>query len=184
MADHPRSRGVYCVRADPKFSSSGSSPLARGLRHDTVGATGAGGIIPARAGFTLAHSIRRGVVPDHPRSRGVYAVVLDRPGCDEGSSPLARGLLLGARRVLCGVGIIPARAGFTFLPSTVRERVWDHPRSRGVYAPRHTSRRHSLGSSPLARGLLGRGHQRICGHGIIPARAGFTSGFVIRPASG
>ena len=184
MADHPRSRGVYCVRADPKFSSSGSSPLARGLRHDTVGATGAGGIIPARAGFTLAHSIRRGVVPDHPRSRGVYAVVLDRPGCDEGSSPLARGLLLGARRVLCGVGIIPARAGFTFLPSTVRERVWDHPRSRGVYKNFLTHFGTWMGSSPLARGLRSAPHVEAPLVGIIPARAGFTSGFVIRPASG
>ena len=50
---------------------------------------------------------------DHPRSRGVYWLVTQWAIQSWGSSPLARGLLLGAP--LCGArpGIIPARAGFT-----------------------------------------------------------------------
>ena len=51
--DHPRSRGVY--RFDSLWASakSGSSPLARGLRLHDVREGRHGGIIPARAGFTL-----------------------------------------------------------------------------------------------------------------------------------
>ena len=52
--DHPRSRGVYGQQRIRTSDRKGSSPLARGLRpyghtHDVDG-----GIIPARAGFTLA----------------------------------------------------------------------------------------------------------------------------------
>ena len=35
---------------------------------------------------------------------------------------------------------------------------------------------HALGSSPLARGLLTQGGKIVEVYGIIPARAGFTSG--------
>ena len=54
--------------------------------------------------------------------------------------------------------------------------IGDHPRSRGVYCG--ASRRVSLasGSSPLARGLLGVLRGSSDRPGIIPARAGFTSG--------
>ena len=50
--DHPRSRGVYSERIIVTGSVSGSSPLARGLRHHFSAHTGQRGIIPARAGFT------------------------------------------------------------------------------------------------------------------------------------
>ena len=51
------------------------------------------------------------------------------------------------------LGIIPARAGFTWNIIVIKVLFQDHPRSRGVYfriRPRKRSRR---GSSPLARGL-------------------------------
>ena len=72
---------------------SGSSPLARGLLGDVGGDDEAGRIIPARAGFTAGGDDLEGLVADHPRSRGVYAVLAD-------------GAALADR-------IIPARAGFT-----------------------------------------------------------------------
>ena len=53
--------------------------------------------------------------------------------------------------------------------------VTDHPRSRGVYGARTCTPHFRVGSSPLARGLLGdvrRAHPDL---GIIPARAGFTT---------
>ena len=76
------------------------------------------------------------------------------------------------------IGIIPARAGFTPPPISVRVRAVDHPRSRGVYSPDPFELGEILaqndGSSPLARGL----HTKCRGlnhhPGIIPARAGFT----------
>ena len=131
--DHPRSRGVYVVWSDVGRPRPGSSPLARGLRPgDSEDAT-QGGIIPARAGFTSS-SVRMTVGhADHPRSRGVYpgyALVLRGHG---GSSPLARGLPLGASFCAVYEGIIPARAGFTRPSPPARPRTGDHPRSRGVY---------------------------------------------------
>ena len=56
-ADHPRSRGVYSIRVIRITEHMGSSPLARGLR--VLAETGApvGGIIPARAGFTVLRTI-------------------------------------------------------------------------------------------------------------------------------
>ena len=90
--DHPRSRGVYVTMQTWPTPPSGSSPLARGLRPAAHWVAGPGGIIPARAGFTLAGHVGATRHRDHPRSRGVYRV----RGCvwarEWGSSPLARGL--------------------------------------------------------------------------------------------
>ena len=95
--------------------------------------------------------------------------------CGSGSSPLARGLR-GLRRGAAGlIGIIPARAGFT--SEAVRTGVdgLDHPRSRGVYTSAAWAADLDAGSSPLARGLLDGRRRRRGHHGIIPARAGFTT---------
>ena len=54
---------------------------------------------------------------DHPRSRGVYGMVLRLIISGVGSSPLARGLRTGSRRGLECRRIIPARAGFTVIKS-------------------------------------------------------------------
>ena len=111
--DHPRSRGVYDRRPRSRGAVRGSSPLARGL--------------PVRLLRELS------VAGDHPRSRGVYEARRVGRVPDPGSSPLARGLRAGGRRVRGGVGIIPARAGFTGRGVDRRARGEDHPRSRGVY---------------------------------------------------
>ena len=71
----------------------GSSPLARGLPTAAPGGGLLPGIIPARAGFTLTLSLRSLVSADHPRSRGVYLTAYAAQLKQEGSSPLARGLL-------------------------------------------------------------------------------------------
>ena len=73
-------------------------------------------------------------MPDHPRTRGVYARERVSANDLSGSSPHTRGLLLdhGPRRII--PRIIPAHAGFT------RGEGWklrfppDHPRTRGVYS--------------------------------------------------
>ena len=194
--DHPRSRGVYAGRARRRpagrriiparagftqsrrptpASTTGSSPLARGLQARQVLAKVAGRIIPARAGFTGVRAGRRGWRRDHPRSRGVYTRVPPSPVMVTGSSPLARGLHGSDRPLDLLARIIPARAGFTALRAAVYHTHKDHPRSRGVYVIRGAGVHALEGSSPLARGLrLARntyGHPRR----IIPARAGFTA---------
>ena len=194
--DHPRSRGVYSVVMSRVAPFSGSSPLARGLQEVPVADRTVVGIIPARAGFTHLHEADDQPVQDHPRSRGVYAIVCAVLSSLYGSSPLARGLQQRRRRRVTGSGIIPARAGFTIWATVAAFIVMDHPRSRGVYREATCPRRLQEGSSPLARGLRGRqsgpgpastDHPRSRGvylflvvvhplaERIIPARAGFTS---------
>ena len=93
-----------------------------------------------------------------------------------GSSPLARGLQINAKYGLDIIGIIPARAGFTWTGDKDSPSQKDHPRSRGVYdwgASELTAR---VGSSPLARGLLMWAGTARRKSRIIPARAGFTAG--------
>ena len=177
--DHPRSRGVYLTLTVLARATPGSSPLARGLLEDSERVRPDIRIIPARAGFTTHSSPPDSPAEDHPRSRGVYSHAVPPNPRIMGSSPLARGLRMVAGASHHVVGIIPARAGFTFPNSTDKVDKKDHPRSRGVYYPKVTRIIYDEGSSPLARGLP---HDRSRPAGcrrIIPARAGFTPG---RPA--
>ena len=133
----------------------GSSPLARGLLRDLVGKTVNVGIIPARAGFTQMSTKMNEIMPDHPRSRGVYVKEGSVYDVNSGSSPLARGLRIVNIPNLAEIRIIPARAGFT---RRATESLLLGP-----------------GSSPLARGLLLHGAHSDLDLRIIPARAGFTA---------
>ena len=151
--DHPRSRGVYVEVGHTVLRRGGSSPLARGLRHRGPDADGLHRIIPARAGFTRMYGLAGLNGWDHPRSRGVYQYLSRSAHGIRGSSPLARGLLLPIEARQHRVGIIPARAGFTRMYGLAGLNGWDHPRSRGVYAPYHRDAAVTVGSSPLARGL-------------------------------
>ena len=158
----------------------GSSPLARGLLDGGRDSALSGGIIPARAGFTRRRTSREPTGQDHPRSRGVYSVLLLSVSSPIGSSPLARGLRTGSSDSGEKTRIIPARAGFTFAPVMTDPSLSDHPRSRGVYLFAVAIAAFEFGSSPLARGL----HDPApCRHDlgrIIPARAGFTRGRCLR----
>mgnify|MGYP001691377413 CR=1 FL=1 len=155
-------------------AARGSSPLARGLQIIGLPDPEDGGIIPARAGFTIRGARTQGGGQDHPRSRGVYVYHIHIPRRGEGSSPLARGLRGRRARQEPPERIIPARAGFTDpcgLPAPQRR---DHPRSRVVYREVIEITEHLDGSSPLARGLRPRQHVGHAATRIIPARAGFT----------
>ena len=134
------------------------------------------GIIPARAGFTTGRQPRSAASADHPRSRGVYYTTTGSYGTDPGSSPLARGLQVGALPLGCPLGIIPARAGFTTPNRAPSFTLEDHPRSRGVYPRQLMPSSAPSGSSPLARGLRRSTESSSCSLRIIPARAGFTVG--------
>ena len=142
-------------------------------------------IIPARAGFTPRERAPAARDRDHPRSRGVYSRACSCSQVVIGSSPLARGLPPAPAVTMPWFRIIPARAGFTLPVAGSGRSVGDHPRSRGVYAPGATHTAPRCGSSPLARGLRGRGGGRGRGARIIPARAGFTNragaGRIARP---
>ena len=152
----------------------GSSPLARGLPPDDDCQARPPGIIPARAGFTRRVSRFVFWFWDHPRSRGVYPIVVSYLLIVMGSSPLARGLPAVKAGLDVSDRIIPARAGFTLIPGFLPPGSWDHPRSRGVYGELDRAKEQIDGSSPLARGLRRPPDRRRRRQGIIPARAGFT----------
>ena len=122
----------------------------------------------------MKSSSRGNPTRDHPRSRGVYP--LPRFPCVwiQGSSPLARGLQAYRDTPEQRRRIIPARAGFTRRIRSNVSVTGDHPRSRGVYAPKIPRHYLPSGSSPLARGLLIASFFLRLRNLIIPARAGFT----------
>ena len=181
--DHPRSRGVYVSTSSAAGSVRGSSPLARGLPTMTPMVWSRRRIIPARAGFTRGGRRRRGSPRDHPRSRGVYCPFRGERATRTGSSPLARGLHGDVSLRHVTRGIIPARAGFTVPFAHLGTLVPDHPRSRGVYSRGNRTGASYVGSSPLARGLLRYRTDGAADWGIIPARAGFTTYFLVIPAT-
>ena len=174
LPDHPRSRGVYMPMFMSESKMDGSSPLARGLPTGQAMRLALRGIIPARAGFTQAPDTISWTLADHPRSRGVYLQAGQARITGEGSSPLARGLLGEVGGGDSGLGIIPARAGFTIFQHPTDIPAGDHPRSRGVYSLHSQCSTTQGGSSPLARGLRVTSRNDYLEGRIIPARAGFT----------
>ena len=194
--DHPRSRGVYPSSKALRVSSTGSSPLARGLRSRPSCSADSRRIIPARAGFTRHLSgLPHILYGSSPLARGLLQPVIQSVE-GEGSSPLARGLPLLPVQGNTQIRIIPARAGFTTNITGDDFDMTDHPRSRGVYpfcrskavlsswiiparAGFTCGALHYVisvqGSSPLARGLPSRPRQQAAIRRIIPARAGFTT---------
>ena len=74
------------------------------------------------------------------------------------------------------VGLIPARAGNTESLIEVTEDSGAHPRSRGEHKYQVPDSHPEPGSSPLARGTRKRNATQSFLSGLIPARAGNTSG--------
>ena len=151
-------------------------------------------IIPALAGNTTGRCQLRRHRTDHPRSRGEYVAAAAAGLTWFGSSPLSRGILVGAAQAAAVRGIIPALAGNTQFPwpqvhaagiipalagNTNRGRgaggiPWDHPRSRGEYLPAAVFCMLGYGSSPLSRGIRRVETAAHRGARIIPALAGNT----------
>ena len=155
-------------------TSRGSSPLARGTRFEVCHSLEVVGLIPARAGNTVARKFAGSSSRAHPRSRGEHCVWMVGVGGILGSSPLARGTLQTAGDSGHKKGLIPARAGNTPPPRLSWTLPRAHPRSRGEHIVQAAISLAPAGSSPLARGTR---HDRLSSfpaRGLIPARAGNT----------
>ena len=153
----------------------GSSPLARGPQYGFVWSSYCPGLIPARAGTTCVMFVFAALARAHPRSRGDHDLVYQYSQVFQGSSPLARGPLPDFAAKLDGLGLIPARAGTTGWVREDGQLYGAHPRSRGDHNRGNRARFRGGGSSPLARGPLGRRGSSWPPGGLIPARAGTTS---------
>ena len=113
--DHPRSRGEYAAMTLGIYTHLGSSPLSRGIPLTRIRRSNSPRIIPALAGNTSGSRRCRRVRQDHPRSRGEYTGGDKIDVCDEGSSPLSRGIQDRVEVVEHHGRIIPALAGNTLV---------------------------------------------------------------------
>ena len=174
MTDHPRSRGEYIRAGGRPAGSKGSSPLSRGIPSVPARPWPGRGIIPALAGNTRRHLLSGAVAGDHPRSRGEYFAACSSACSAAGSSPLSRGIPTKNGWRIAHIGIIPALAGNTRLPSAEPPPSPDHPRSRGEYIWALAQIQNVSGSSPLSRGIQFISNNNLHRLRIIPALAGNT----------
>ena len=170
--DHPRACGEQAGMGFKPKRPEGSSPRVRGteyvLRLHAVNR----GIIPARAGNSYGGDDYAGVYGDHPRACGEQLPRPDSIYEHAGSSPRVRGTVWCADRLICVVGIIPARAGNSMALHRPASVTGDHPRACGEQGAGALIVSEIEGSSPRVRGTA---HAEPFGAqplGIIPARAG------------
>ena len=166
--------GEHDEHRERRGDEMGSSPHVRGALGITQSDVADTGIIPACAGSTHAQSTRLANPRDHPRMCGEHH--RDAFGVDdaEGSSPHVRGALRHIKKPTCRHGIIPACAGSTTVPHTLRHGRGDHPRMCGEHFFLETLPVRGAGSSPHVRGALTIPFLRFVIDGIIPACAGST----------
>ena len=132
--DHPRLRGEYKGTSIDRRIYEGSPPLARGIQRGNNFNCKWTGITPACAGNTLKCVEHRCHFRDHPRLRGEYGQGYRIGLYDEGSPPLARGILSGSVNRCENCRITPACAGNTESSRVITVFSWDHPRLRGEYS--------------------------------------------------
>ncbi len=153
----------------------GSSPQARGARHDARVDHHVRRLIPAGAGSTRT---RRWWTPGrraHPRRRGEHPPMSPLSAAPVGSSPQARGAQPQMGDLYARLGLIPAGAGSTVGLRAPARRWSAHPRRRGEHMLVRMLRIFSAGSSPQARGAHARLQIGDIITGLIPAGAGSTS---------
>ena len=90
-ADHPRVCGEHIEDFRAAVRNLGSSPRMRGALNDFNGKDMTIRIIPAYAGSTVIHWIKRCVWGDHPRVCGEHFLVRVKRSLRVGSSPRMRG---------------------------------------------------------------------------------------------
>ncbi len=173
-AVHPHSRGEHSASPSAVRLRNGSSPLARGTPSNSLACSTWWRFIPTRAGNTARRRLIVSPAPVHPHSRGEHPLFLESLQPSVGSSPLARGTLLLARRHPVPHRFIPTRAGNTTTRLFRRLFPPVHPHSRGEHFSTRSSDRFMIGSSPLARGTLDTPDGSWDGYRFIPTRAGNT----------
>ncbi len=153
------------------------SLLARGTRlHAKIPVVGAR-FIPAGAGNTRLRSAVCISNSVYPRWRGEHRFYGNRPGCDRGLSPLARGthdMTVTSENV---PRFIPAGAGNTSPPDGGDALMAVYPRWRGEHGFGFFTHIYLTGLSPLARGTHPMGYNNAVVRRFIPASAGNTHQF-------
>ena len=149
---HPRACGENVERLGGSFETLGSSPRVRGKR-DLGEAVGEDtGLIPARAGKTMALMLDMGQAPAHPRACGENLAQPVGAADEGGSSPRVRGKQGHSGNERSDPGLIPARAGKTSWSRPPTPTARAHPRACGENNDALASVKGTAGSSPRVRG--------------------------------
>ena len=171
-AVHPRMRGERSSASSASVVASGSSPHARGTRRSRPAPAYRPRFIPACAGNASGHPRSHQARPVHPRMRGERVLRLRIMYRYVGSSPHARGTLLGVTGPSCRPRFIPACAGNARPCLGYSLRLSVHPRMRGERQSTCWTLPKWSGSSPHARGTRGEGLSGSDAGWFIPACAG------------
>ena len=167
-------RGEQWFRCRRSKRNNGSSPRARGTVASAIKNTTRARFIPACAGNrapgTGTGSARTWAV--HPRVRGEQIGLRAYAPCTGGSSPRARGTVVGPPTHRALPRFIPACAGNRMTRWQIFPRALVHPRVRGEQCELRPSTQHKHGSSPRARGTDGPTPARFFRPRFIPACAG------------
>ena len=110
-------------------------------------------LIPAHAGNTSRSFFLNSCSWTHPRARGEYSLLKVLNHYGKGSSPRTRGILTAEGAQPLREGLIPAHAGNTDQICFLANHQRAHPRARGEYFRRPSSRVVCRGSSPRTRGI-------------------------------
>ena len=178
---HPRACGENKVLRSRGGGPPGSSPRVRGKLVRAVNAVHTSGLIPARAGKTVHRRRRHRGRSAHPRACGENSSVRAPVPATTGSSPRVRGKLSLSSRCHWDGGLIPARAGKTFLSSSIVYTPAAHPRACGENLQLPPKLHHGVRLIPARAGKTAtsvpkrRGwgaHPRACGENTNHARVG------------
>ena len=180
---HPRACGENHHPALTASWPSGSSPRMRGKQYRAGLAILHQGLIPAHAGKTGYLSAGKASVRAHPRACGENAPIAQSLGPGTGSSPRMRGKPTPRRSNGSEGRLIPAHAGKTRPPGTLRHRPPAHPRACGENCVFTAEKFANIGSSPRMRGKPEAGSAPWRTTGLIPAHAGKTVSRAAPPPS-
>ena len=169
---HPRAGGAVIPPPADWTADQGSSPRGRGGQPSYLAMSSRNGLIPARAGRSIARPCAAGAPRAHPRAGGAVPRSTGAAPRASGSSPRGRGGPPAERRVRQIPGLIPARAGRSNTNTSSKWSERAHPRAGGAVMSTSSFASSPGGSSPRGRG--GHGPPIYGGRckGLIPARAG------------
>ena len=170
--DHPRVCGEQAGITVCTLSLKGSPPRVRGTV-DVYNAPNVFiGITPACAGNSGGRAGGGGEAPDHPRVCGEQQLLHVYALQGRGSPPRVRGTAALAGKRAHIVGITPACAGNSSLPTRPNNAIKDHPRVCGEQRFDFASEVGGIGSPPRVRGTVHQLFRENYSKGITPACAG------------
>ena len=180
LTEHPRLHGENGPVSKALRRCGGTSPPARGKQLYALKPTFARRNIPACTGKTYRIAHGWPAHPEHPRLHGENLCRSCLCPRNVGTSPPARGKRLLHQSCTNPPRNIPACTGKTSVCSKTRRWPTEHPRLHGENQALIVAQVIRAGTSPPARGKLGKAAWDIGAHRNIPACTGKTGQRIAR----